>query len=208
MRDRHLRKLEKLGLAAASAPFPINLSAADKARVKSLLDSLGVSPSDKIIAISAGAKSHTKRWPAKGFIGLCGRIWGELGAKILLIGDKNDAAINKEIFSAGIKGAHDVTGRTGLRELLHLLSLCRLLVTNDSAPLHAASAVGLPTVAIFGPTSHKKYGPLAPRSVVVHRAMACSPCEQPQCRFGTLACITDIQEAAVWDAVKKVFYGI
>jgi heptosyltransferase-2 len=59
----------------------------------------------------------------------------------------------------------------------------RLVVTNDSASLHVASAAGAPVVAIFGPTDERKYGPTGERGRVVRRRLFCSPCERALCRF-------------------------
>ncbi|MCX5716642.1 MAG: glycosyltransferase family 9 protein [Candidatus Omnitrophica bacterium] len=202
-KDKHLARLKKFGLVTDKAGFPVYFNDADKNRVKLLLKELGISTGDRIVAVSAGAKSHTKRWPVKGFIDLCKRLAVKMGVRVLLIGDKSDAAINKEIASAGINGVYDITGRTNLRELAYLLSLSRLLVTNDSAPLHVASSVNTPTVAIFGPTDHKKYGPLAQRSAVVRKGLLCSPCGEPQCKFNTLACILQISDDEVWDAIHN-----
>jgi len=195
-----------MGIHVNDAPFSISYTREDKLHVNSILNEEGVLPDDNIVAVSAGAKSHIKRWALTGFISLCDRLNKELGLKVLLVGDDNDKTINSQIKEVGLKDVHDLSGRTNLRELAYLISLCRLIVTNDSAPLHIASAVNCPAVAIFGPTDYRKYGPLSDRSSVIREGLRCSPCEKAQCRFN-LECMKGITVAAVFDACKAVILG-
>jgi ADP-heptose:LPS heptosyltransferase len=164
---------------------------------------MGLLPDDSMIAVAAGAKSHTKRWMREEFIKVCGRLTMEENFKVILVGDDNDKGINREIATSGVKEVYDVTGRTTLRELAYLLSLCKLIITNDSAPLHIASAVGIASVAIFGPTDPKKYGPIYPNSIVVRTDIKCSPCEKALCRF-EWDCMKGISADEVFNAAKSV----
>jgi heptosyltransferase-2 len=202
-RDKHLRKLSLLGIDTGNAEFSVDITRDDKIHVNSLLNSLGILPDDSIVAVSAGAKSHTKRWKKSGFVKLCEGLADKAKAKVLLIGDEADKAINESIYKEGIKDVYDLTGRTNLRELLYLLSVCRLLVTNDSAPLHAASAVSTPAVAIFGPTDHNKYGPLAQGSIVIRKDLACAPCQKALCRL-QMQCMNNIEPEDVLKAALKI----
>lgn len=203
-KDEHLNRLKLFGFCSDDAPFSISFTGADKSRVDNVLREFGILSSDKIAAIAPGAKSHTKRWMTSGFIKICDRLNKEMGFKVLLVGDERDKAAIKEIAAAGLKDLYDLSGRTNLRELAYLLSLCKLLVTNDSAPLHIGSSVGIPIVAIFGPSDPKKYGPLSASSAVVKKDISCSPCEKAQCAFNTLDCIRQISEGEVFDAIRAV----
>ena len=202
-RDKHLKELEPIGIKTESVPFLISVGREDKLNVTSLLTEYGLLPEDNIVAIAAGAKSHIKQWQTSGFIRLSNKITKEMGFKVILIGDINDAPINDKIKTAGLNEVYDFTGKTNLRELAYLLSLCKVLVTNDSAPLHIASAQGIPTVAIFGPTDEKKYGPLAPRSIVIRKNLRCSPCEKASCRFD-LECMKEISADEVFNSVRDI----
>jgi len=203
-RDKHLQKLEAIGISISNAPFSIPFTRDDKLHVNAMLSELGILPDDNMIAIAAGAKSHTKRWPSCNFVRLCDRVTKELGVKALLVGDESDKAINEEIAGVGSKEVYDLSGRTNIRELAYLFSLCRLLVTNDSAPLHIASAVELPTIAIFGPTDHIKYGPLSTGSIVLKKGLKCSPCEKALCKF-ELECMREITADHVFSKAKDIY---
>jgi heptosyltransferase-2 len=90
-----------------------------------------------------------------------------------------------------------------------LLARCLALVTNDSAPQHLASAVGTPTVTLFGPTVPAfGFGPLAPRSRTLgHPALSCRPCHPhgpPACPLGHWRCMQELDVDEVWRVVREV----
>jgi heptosyltransferase-2 len=75
----------------------------------------------------------------------------------------------------------NLIGRTSVRQLMALLSCCRLVVTNDSGPMHVAAAFGVSIVAVFGPTDHTTTSPLGEGVRIVRRATDCAPCLLRQC---------------------------
>jgi heptosyltransferase-2 len=135
-----------------------------------------------------------------------------LDARIAVIG----AAVDRELASAIVERsgsrAFDATGKLSLLASAELISRSSVLVTNDSAPLHLASAMGTPTVAIFGPTVPEfGFGPLAPRSVVLGiTTLACRPCDRhgPQrCPLGHWRCMREITPRDVAAAVHSLVAG-
>jgi heptosyltransferase-2 len=76
---------------------------------------------------------------------------------------------------------HNFAGETTLREYIDLAAACRVYLTNDSGPMHIASALGIPTVAIFGATDHAATGPTGPLASVVREQVECSPCLLREC---------------------------
>ena len=84
-----------------------------------------------------------------------------------------------------------------------LMQRAALVITNDSASLHLASALYIPTVAIFGPTDADKYGPTATQSRTIRRHLFCSPCEQALCRFSH-ECMRFISAEEVYEAAKQL----
>src|SRR5688572_33117614 len=106
-------------------------------------------------------------------------------------------------------GVIDATGQLSLLGSAELIRRCAVLVTNDSAPQHLASAVGTPTVTVFGPTVPEfGFGPLAPASTTVGvSGLACRPCDRhgpKQCPLGHWRCMRDLTAAAVASAVADV----
>ncbi len=128
---------------------------------------------EPLIALAPGSVWGTKRWPHYAQLS---QLIAHLG-RAVVIGAHEDRDLGREITTAG-GGVLDMTGKLSLAASAALLSRCAAIVTNDSAPLHMASAVNTPTVAIFGPTWPAfGYGPLAERAVVLEESgLACRPC--------------------------------
>ena len=206
-RHIHLNKLLPLGLDVQNATYNLFFSEEDKRTTKSIFEEFNISEADKIVAVAPGAKSHIKRWTMSGFTKVCQRLNRELGIKVLLVGDTNDKEITSQILSAqALSDTYDISGRTNMHQSGCLLSRCKLLITNDSAPLHLADIVNIHCVAIFGPTDHIKYGPTLENSVVIRKNLKCSPCEKAQCAFN-LECMKQINADEVFEAAKAVIAG-
>jgi heptosyltransferase-2 len=146
----------------------------------------------------------TKRWPY--YPELAGELAG--AARVVILGSANDAELATAIVLAA-PSAIDATGQLSLLASAELVRRCAVLVTNDSAPLHLASAMETPTVAIFGPTVPEfGFGPLAPRaSVVGHEGLPCRPCDRhgPQrCPLGHFRCMRELTPALVAERVRAL----
>ena len=168
---------------------------------------LGVSDDSRpIIALAPGSVWATKRWP--GYAELAKRLGGRY--RLAIIGgraDSSDAASIAEF--SGSQGVVDGTASLTLLASAELLRRVKLLVTNDSAPQHLASAMGTPTITIFGPTVEAfGFGPLAPDSISLGLdALACRPCHHhgpPRCPLGHWRCMRELGVDAVAIAVDEV----
>lgn len=172
--------------------------------VDALLAQHGVVAGERFVAIAPGSVWATKRWP--GYAELAAAL--EKDARIVIVGGADDAALAREIVAAA-PTAVDATGHLSLLASAELIGRAKVLVTNDSAPLHLASAMGTPTVAIFGPTVPAfGFGPLAPRSIVVgHETLSCRPCDRhgPQrCPLGHFRCMRELDAATMAVQVRSL----
>ena len=125
-----------------------------------------------------------------------------LDAPLVVLGGREDAALADQVVAAAPGRAYSAAGTLGLRASAALIARAAVLVTNDSAPLHLATAVGTPVVAIFGPTVPAfGFGPRGPASCVVeHPSLACRPCSAhgPQvCPLGHHRCMRELSVASV-----------
>ncbi|MFH0731984.1 MAG: glycosyltransferase family 9 protein [Candidatus Omnitrophota bacterium] len=200
-RYAHLSKLKSLGINIEDASYKLLFNDDNKRNMDTLLKQLNMSQEDKIIAVAPGAKSHTKQWQVSGFARLCQKLNKELGLKVLLVGTSDDKETISQVLSAGLNDTYDISARTSIYELAYLLSKCRLLITNDSAPMHIADIVDIASVAIFGPTDYIKYRPMKSDSIVIRKDLNCSPCERAQCEFN-LECMKGVTVDEVFEAVK------
>jgi heptosyltransferase-2 len=100
-----------------------------------------------------------------------------------------------------------LAGETSLGELMGILGSLSILVTNDSGPMHLASAIGVPTVAVFGPTDERETGPLGRNARVVRKHVNCSPCLHKECPTD-LRCMHEVRADEVCEAAMKLLDGL
>jgi heptosyltransferase II len=177
---------------------------AERAAVDALIGAGG--DGRPLIALAPGSVWATKRWP------YYAQLAQKLAARfrIAIIGgpaDRSEAASIAEI--SGAQGVVDGTASLTLLASAELIGRAKLMVTNDSAPQHLASAMGTPTITIFGPTVEAfGFGPLAPHSISLGLdALACRPCHHhgpPRCPLGHWRCMRELEVDAVAIAVDEV----
>ena len=160
----------------------LGLQDAEKTWALRQLRSLGLDGPRFLVGLNPGAQfGPAKRWPAERFAELADRLIGALHADVLIFGSPAERPLAETIAHAMKHTPTIVAGDTSLRQFMALLAQCRLVVNNDSGPMHVAAALGLPQVAIFGSTDERATGPLSSRARVVKNAAACSPCGLREC---------------------------
>ncbi|HUQ46123.1 MAG TPA: lipopolysaccharide heptosyltransferase II [Gemmatimonadaceae bacterium] len=177
---------------------------AEQLAVDGLLRTHGVAPGDALVALAPGSVWGTKRWP------FYPELASELAsfAHIVVVGGSEDAPLAAAIHDS-VPSAIDATGRLSLLASAELLRRCAILVTNDSAPDHLASAVDTPTVALFGPTVPDfGFGPLASRATVLGLdTLPCRPCDRhgpARCPLGHHRCMRDLAPELVAERVRAL----
>jgi len=203
-REKHLYRLNSLGIKNMTEPSYIHIPRHDEEHVLSLIEENGIG--EHIVVVNPGAKSHLKRWSPEGFAEVADRLTEECGANIIFIGLSEDKETVNAVIGKMKKKAHNLVGRTNIRQLAGLLKKARLLITNDSAPLHLGCAVGTKVLAIFGPTDPDKYGPTGEFDTVLRAKLFCSPCEKAICRYN-YECMKLIQAVEVFETAKLMMEG-
>jgi heptosyltransferase-2 len=161
-----------------------------------------------VFGLSPGAEyGPAKRWPMERFIAAARDIREQTHCVWILFGGKGDETAAAQIQSAiGNRQAMvNLAGQTSLRELMCLLKLCRVLLTNDSGPMHVAAALDVPVVAPFGSTSPELTGPGLPgdpRHRLLTCEAPCSPCFRRECPID-FRCMTGIGVERVVEAVRR-----
>jgi len=175
----------------------------------------GLKPNtEPLFGLNPGAEyGPAKRWPADRFISAAVEIQRQTKCHWLIFGGPSDIAIAQEI-EAGIQKALantdaplpiNLAGKTSLRELCVLLKLCRVVLTNDSGPMHVAAAVGTSVVVPFGSTSSELTGPGLPGDThhqLLTANAPCSPCFLRACPID-FRCMTSISVERVVEATLK-----
>jgi lipopolysaccharide heptosyltransferase II len=162
-----------------------------------------------IFGLNPGAEyGPAKRWPVERFVATAKEIQLRADCIWLLFGGRNDSAIANQIESAirnPQSAIFNLAGKTSLRELMALLKCCRVLLTNDSGPMHVAAALGTPVVVPFGSTSPELTGPGLPgdaRHRLLKSDAPCSPCFLRECPID-FRCMNGIGVERVVEAVLE-----
>ncbi len=172
--DRYLLVGDMLGFEPAEPDLSIPVEKQAEQRIDALLrDQLGES-TGPLIMMTPAALWETKRWRADGFAAVA-RHFIEKGYPVVLAGAPNEAAECQRIADAA-PGAIMLAGQTSLAELAALIRRSAIVLTNDSGPMHLATALGKTAVALFGPTNPVWVGPYRRPDLVERADLGCSPC--------------------------------
>jgi heptosyltransferase-2 len=193
-----------LALADHDGPAPpvtIVTTDEDRDAAGAWLAQHGVSPG--FIAMAPGSIWGTKRWPY--YQGLAATFERD----IVVVGGPADRDLGVQVAAGAPERVHNAAGALSLRASTALIARAALLVTNDSAPLHLATAAGTPVVAVFGPTIPAfGFGPRGEGDAVLGiDTLACRPCSRhgpAVCPLGHHRCMRDLEAATVARAVRNV----
>jgi heptosyltransferase-2 len=171
-----------------------------------LLSQHGVKPHHKIIGINPGAAyGSAKCWLPERFREVTMRLLEDKDTIIVYFGDLVTSNLVKEVCQGLSNRVINMAGLTSLRELACLISLCDVLLTNDSGPMHIAGALGTPVVALFGSTSAVVTGPFQENSKVIQKHVSCSPCYRRTCPID-FRCMRQIEVDEVVQSVSEMLH--
>ncbi len=204
----YLRLVSALGASLEPLPPRLEVSAEELAAVKQRFSLTSAVP---WFGLNPRAEyGPAKRWPLERFLDAAADAQKRLHCRWLILGGAADVALATQLTDS-LSGLFptapplNLAGKTRLRELCAVLKLCRLLLTNDTGPMHVAAAVGTPVVAIFGSTSPEMTGPGLPGDSS-HQLLSsdalCSPCFRRVCPID-FRCMTRISVEQVVDAIGK-----
>lgn len=157
------------------------------------------------IAIQPGARWANKRWPVHYFAELIRLLAQKYpDCRFAILGGNDDKLLGDIITRDAPERCLNLCGATSLLEMIEWLRLCKLMVTNDTGPMHAAAALGTPLIALFGPTEPRRTGPYGQLENVLRIELPCEPCLKKLCVWdNAIECLTAITPAAVFNAAKS-----
>jgi heptosyltransferase II len=159
----------------------LTVSEPRKTEARELLQKYGVNFEGSLVAICPGSiNSRAKRWPAESYASLADQLI-DAGRQVLLIGSKGEMDVSLEVINRMHNTPVDLTGKTTLDQVTAVLSLSDLVVTNDTGPAHLASALGRPTLVIFGPTNPLTTRPFSAEAQILRHPPDCAPCMLRDC---------------------------
>lgn len=174
--------LEPLGIPLSSSAPALYLSVEEQLQARQMLEKKGVLSGETVLGINPGAAyGSAKCWLPERFRELALRLMHAYPKlKIVFFGDRSGASLVQKICENLPERVVNLAGQTTLREMMALIQQCSLFLTNDSGPMHVASALNIPLIALFGSTSDTTTGPYR-GGIVIHKKVACSPCYRREC---------------------------
>ena len=185
------------------AHLPLPNLIADSQHALSWLHSSHINLTDgtPCLGLCIGAEfGVAKRWPHYAELA---KLALQQGWQVCLFGTQQDDTMRHQIQQATRQRCLDFVGKTDLLLALDLLSLCGVVVSNDSGLMHIAAALNKPLLAIYGSSSPQHTPPMNPQARVHYLQLSCSPCFQRTCPLGHLRCLTEITASQVWAAVVE-----
>ena len=206
--EYYLCLLDGLGIPRPMpASLKLTVTEEEKEAMATRLALFGIERGAPIVAINPGATfGSAKRWYPDRFAAVADALSEEWGAAIVVVGSPAEAPLAGEIEAATRKPLINLAGKTSVRDLMALLSLSAFLVTNDSGPMHIGAALGVPLVAIFGPTDWRRTSPWTSLAKVVRVEIDCSPCRLRTCDRGH-ECMLGVTPEMVVGAALQLLPG-
>ncbi|MBK8872173.1 MAG: glycosyltransferase family 9 protein [Elusimicrobia bacterium] len=203
--ERYLESLAPLGVSATDTVPRLYVPPGERLP-EEIERRVGPGP---FIGVAPGALHATKRWPPDRFAQAADLLHRELNLPVVLMGSKSDIPAVENVLRTLEAPAINVAGQTSVRDLMIVLSRCKVVLTNDSGALHVSAALGVPTVAIFGPTV-KPFG-FFPKghwtTVVESEGLDCRPCSlhgSKICPKGHFRCMNDVTMDRVVNAARDL----
>ncbi len=178
----------------------IRLEGAPAARLAGLDRFRALGLGETVVGVSPGAAYGTaKRWLPDRFASAASRVANDLGARVAIFGSQSERELCDEVENACTAPAKNLAGHTTLAEFIDMAAACRVYLTNDSGAMHIASALGVPTVTVFGATDDVGTGPTGPLTRIVREPVECSPCLKRECPIDH-RCMTRVEADRVAQA--------
>ncbi|MFA5146139.1 MAG: lipopolysaccharide heptosyltransferase II [Candidatus Omnitrophota bacterium] len=196
-----------MGIEPKDLSLYMPLSPESEKKIDSIFAGNGIRREDTVIVLNPGASCPSKRWPCKNFAQLGEVLCDRFRAKIVVAGGKGDVETGKGVAGSMKAGVLDLSGKTTVADLASIFRRSKLLISNDSGPVHIACAVGTPVVAIFGRNdrglSPVRWGPSGKGDIVLHKDVGCGVCLAHNCKIG-FKCLEAVTVEEVVAAAGKI----
>ena len=188
-----------------TSAYPLPHLVVDEENIRVICNRLNINPSEKpVLVLCPGAEyGPAKCWPAEHFAELARQKLSE-NWQVWILGSENDANTATQIQLATQNHCMNLAGQTKLVDAVDLMSLAKIVVSNDSGLMHIAAAVDAKLVALYGSSSPEFTPPLSRQQTILRTGIECSPCFKRSCPLGHTKCLTEISPDMVARAVQSL----
>ncbi len=208
--ERYALPLRRLGVTAPLPQTEMHVDAESGLAIEQFLADVGFKAVPHcFIAVAPGSRWKTKQWPVARFAAAAQDLAARHEATIVMLGDRHDRGLVREFRQQVAVPVIDAVGQLPLMPTAALLQQCRLLLCNDSGLMHMATALGVPVVAVFGPTVRALgFYPFQAMAQVVSHPLSCRPCTTKganRCPRGHHDCMRRIAPEQVVTAAETLW---
>lgn len=200
--EQYLDVVRAVGCPVEEVVFPVAITDKEAATAAAIANQAGLDLEQAYVILAPGANWPNKRWPPPHFAALADKLWAD-GLIPVICGGPGDAPLAAEITAACGIPPVDLVGRTSLKQLAHIIKNARALVGGDTGPMHLATALATPVVALQGPTDTGRNGPYGKGHKALVTPRECAGCWRRACPKG-LDCLAGITVEAVHAAVRGI----
>jgi|SRR5579884_70569 len=206
--ERDLETLRPLGLAPKPVPPILRTAEDDERRAEEVLRAAAVlgkpGRQPPLVMLHPGARYWFKAWPADRFAEVADRLIQTYGCRVIIGGGVQERVMADELVRRLGVTVIDVAGRIDLLTFAAVLKRCALLICNDNGAMHMAAALGVPVVALFGPSDPAEWGPRTDHAIVLYKHLDCRACFHPTCLRGEENCMRQITVDEVFRAACRL----
>jgi ADP-heptose:LPS heptosyltransferase len=205
--DYLLKQFAQHGFPTSTSSPKLHLKELDREWAKDFWKNQGVTSDEraKVIILHPGSGSKKKVWPLHQFFNLARTLRNHLDSKILIVLGPAEGLETQKIFERMEANSFILGKGLTLLQLASVMEGCWFFIGNDSGISHMATALGLPTMVIFGPTDERVWSPKGEKTFVVRKGLSCSPCPQErffQCK--DFECLKGIEMGEVIDGLERI----
>lgn len=201
----HLKTVKPLGITPNGDELDLYLAPEDRQHATALFEFNGL---DKrpVVAINPGASHPVNRWSTAQFAALADRISNELNVAVIVVGGGGDTPLAHDIERLSTSQPLILTGTTTLLQLGAILEKSALLISGDTGPMHMATAVRTPVIALFGAADPSRTGPIGSgHRILQARDLTCVPCRSRKCSNSHyMECMERITVDDVFEAAREM----
>ena len=205
--DYTLDILRYIGIEPKDKTLYMPIDDVSESKIKDILKINNVANDEMVIAIHPGASCPSKKWPLENFVKAANSLASIYKARIAVLSGTREKALGDEMANSIRPAPINLSGRTTIGDLASILRRSRLLISNDSGPVHIACAVGTPVIAIFGRNdmglSPTRWGPAGKDDRVLHKDVGCDVCLAHNCKIG-FKCLEAITVEEVLAAADSI----